>query len=72
MEDKKKSKSLPYHPSILHLPEIPTSTLPKLAAWEQDITVRLYPLRSGHDELKPEHYNEETRCYYFRSMTKDN
>lgn len=67
---KKKSNTLPYRPSILHLSEIPTSPLSKLAGWEQGITVGLYPLSSGFDELKPEHYNEKIRCYYFRSITK--
>lgn len=36
---RKKSTALPYRPSILHLPEIPTSTLPKLAGLERDTTV---------------------------------
>lgn len=68
---KKKSNTLPYHPSILHFSEIPTSTLPKLAGWEQYIAVGLYSLSSHFDELKREQYNE-IRCYYFRSMKKDN
>lgn len=63
---------LPYHTSILHLLEIPTSTLPKLAGWDQDTRVGRYPLSSDFDKLKPEHYNEEIRNYYFRSMTEDN
>lgn len=70
-EKKKKGNTLPRHPSISHLSEIPTSILPKLAGLEQDITVGLYPLSSGFNELKPEHY-DEIRCYYFRSMTKGN
>lgn len=31
-----------------------------------------YYLDSCFEELKPGHYTEESKHYYFRSMTKDN
>lgn len=72
MEEKRKARNYHTIQVFYTFQKFQPAHFQNIAAREQDITVRLYPLSSGFDEVKPEHYNEETRCYYFRSMTKDN